>query len=138
MNFESSNAFQNSPSLKNNYPKSRLRRTAYIKAILSNPKLSSTQKLTEKLAKKALLSPKNQKEFRKLTLIKTRKRNSHEVMKNPKRKENIIRSIKATKGYYKPVFKGSKRKKRKKHKCGFGLGWCSDSDFSKRDSFKVD
>ncbi|XP_033228944.1 uncharacterized protein LOC117180558 [Belonocnema kinseyi] len=136
MNFESSKAFQNLRSLKNNYPKSRLGRTSYVKAILSNPELSPKEKMTKKLARGALNSPKKQKEFRKLTLIKSRKRNSHEIMKNSKRKEDVFRSIKATKGYYKPVFKDPKRNKRKRHKCGFGLGWCSDSDSSKHDSFK--
>ena len=147
MNLESSKPLQNSAPLKNkypsreiNFPESRHCRTTYVKAILSNPKLSSTQILAEKLAKEALESPEMQEQFRKLTIIKTRKRNSHDIRKKPKGKESVIRSLKVKKGYYKPAFKGPKRmerKKRKKHKCGFGLGWCSDSNSFRHKSFKV-
>ena len=90
--FESSEYSQNLLLPKHKYSNakdSRHSRT-YKKAILSNPKLSQSQILAEKLAK--------------------------EIERKSKRKPSMVRAIKTIIGYYKPSLEHLKRKKRKRYK----------------------
>uniref|UniRef100_A0A0C9PUR2 Uncharacterized protein n=1 Tax=Fopius arisanus TaxID=64838 RepID=A0A0C9PUR2_9HYME len=72
--------------------KNRQSRTTFVKAILSNPKLSPTHVLAEKFAKEVLRSPRTQQTLKKLTEIKpsvekrSTKRADHQGARHKKRK----------------------------------------------------